>query len=130
MGKNKEEEPTVQPLPVIDEEPATPIDSAGTIKVGKKELTEETLVQIGNVAAEEGKEPYTASEVGAILAAYDTVVRSQKLGTIRRDPVTKAVAFRVELNGQPVWHIFNPETGEEYYDAQPDLDWPKLKVDE
>lgn len=94
----------------------------------RKPLPEAVLTQIGALAAEEGHIPYTAAEVGAILAATDAIVRSQKLGTMRRNPETKEIAHRVERNGQPVWYIFNPKTGEEYYDSQPELDWPEIVV--
>jgi hypothetical protein len=106
MTEQQEERPT----PTIDW--AQPAD-----------LQNEAVInQIAHILKEDG---ITPKQVAQVLAAWHTVHTGDKVGTIRRDPDTGAVAVRVESDGMPMWRVSTP-SGEQYNDLQPTLLWPEL----
>lgn len=66
-----------------------------------------------------------ATKVAAVIAAWHAIHDGDQLGTVRRDPVTGAVAVRVEDHGIYLWRVSTPQ-GEQYNDLQPSLPWPEM----
>lgn len=79
------------------------------------------MEQIAHVASEpDAKTPFTAAQVGAILAAYRNVMGGDPVGTLRRDPKTGAVAVRANVDGLHMWRVSSPD-GTQWNDLQPTL---------
>ena len=89
-------------------------------------LEKATLEQIASVATEpDAEHTLTASEVAGVIAAYHNITSGDPIGTIRRDPVTGAIALKTSVDGLLLWRVSTPDGGQ-YNDLQPTLPWPIL----
>lgn len=64
-------------------------------------------------------------QISAVLDALNKVREGADLGVVMRDPVTGAVAHRVDAEGILVWRVSEPEGGT-YTDMQPTLPWEQI----
>lgn len=58
--------------------------------------------------------------VAMVLAAWNTVISGEPLGTIKKDPVTGNFAVRVSEDGVHKWKVTAPDGGQ-WSDMQPTL---------
>ena len=67
-------------------------------------------------------------DVRRVLAAVESVLEGDPVGTVVQDPETGAVAVRVVENGVPAWKV-TTTCGDQWRDVQPRLDgWKPLSV--
>jgi hypothetical protein len=64
----------------------------------------------------------TTEQVGAVLTKWNEVLNGDALGTIRMDPDTGNVAYRVAQDGIHMWKVSAPDGGQ-WNDMQPTLPW-------
>jgi hypothetical protein len=67
----------------------------------------------------------TTEQVQAVLTAWNAVRQGDPVGTVLFDPVTKAIAHRVEVEGVQMWRCSAPDGGQ-WNDMQPTLAWDVL----
>lgn len=69
---------------------------------------------------------YTPEQVNTIIESLNAIREGDPVGTVRRDPATRAVAHRVNAAGIHQWRVSAPD-GTGYNDLQPTLPgWPEL----
>jgi hypothetical protein len=67
----------------------------------------------------------TDEQVNAVLSTWNSILNGDPLGTVRLDPNTGHIAYRVSLDGVHMWKVTAPDGGT-WQDMQPSLPWPVI----